>query len=520
MDGGSSNVKKSITIDSASLSGNGSLKNKRTKNKTARRIRPSSIVQPSVLKKTLLERIKQHQRTREHTREKDNKQDILNTDTNNNTGNNNNSNNNNETKIGGETFTTEFSKSLDFLQKLSLKRQQVNKTRRNNNSHNAPLTSSAITNASNVKTPEAKMLNQVAETLTNGEIITNTGIIGLPVNNVYRESIAIMNNNNGQNNNNGYNNNGYNNNGYNNSTNNNTFIPPISIQPSISNIAAPAEMFSQQNTFPSGLPSQINTNITPSITDLATIYNNTIASVSSDSLNAAGDNNNNQLSSSNSLDQADQSIHVPEDPVSFLPSIFIKEEPPHGCLKQGKKPTFREWANKILKKPVDTIKDIFNGGGGSSDNVNNGLDNNNLESNTLNKNDLQNSQTSQPNNLIGGGGGGGSGGTDNNNENITGMRLKIRKTLKKKYRVGKHDDVVGVLLKNKESQRHIQKQHLTLKNKSIGEIRKHLYDKNLLKIGSNAPPDVVRRLYEDSILTGDVKNTGGDVLVHNFFSNE
>jgi hypothetical protein len=513
MDGGDSNIKKSITIDSASLSGNGSLKNKRTKNKTARRIRPSSIVQPSVLKKTLLERIKQHQRTREHTREKDNKQDILNTDTKNNASNNNNSNNNNETKIGGETFTTEFSKSLDFLQKLSLKRQQVNKTRKNNNSYNTPLTSSAITNASNVKTPEAKMLNQVAETLTNGEIITNTGIIGLPVNNVYRDSIASINNNNGQNNNIGYNN------GYNNGTNNNTFNQPISIQPSISNIAAPVDMFSQQNTFPSGLPSQINTNITPSITDLATIYNNTIASVSSDSLNAAGDNNNNnnnnQLYSSNSLDQTDQSIHVPEDPVSFLPSIFIKEEPPHGCLKQGKKPTFREWANKILKKPVDTIKDIFNGGGGSSENVNNGISNNNPEFNTLNKNDLKNSQTSQPNNLIGG-----SDSKDNNKENITGMRLKIRKTLKKKYRVGKHDDVVGVLLKNKESQRHIQKQHLTLKNKSIGEIRKHLYDKNLLKIGSNAPPDVVRRLYEDSILTGDVKNTGGGVLVHNFFSNE
>jgi hypothetical protein len=269
-------------------------------------------------------------------------------------------------------------------------------------------------------------------------------------------------------------------------------------------------MFNQQNIFQSDIPSQINTNITPSITDLATIYNNTVASTSSDNSNTANnnnDNNNNQSSSAavnNSNDPTtDHPMHVPEDPISFLPSIFIKEEPPHGCLKQGKKPTFREWANKMLKKPVDTITDMF--GGGSSDNVNN-----DPASNTLNKHDLQ---TSQPNSLIGGG-------KDNNNENITGMRLKIRKTLKKKYRVGKHDDVVGVLLKNKESQRHIQKQHLTLKNKTIGEIRKHLYDKNLLKIGSNAPPDVIRRLYEDSILTGDVKNTGGDVLLHNFFSNE
>lgn len=101
---------------------------------------------------------------------------------------------------------------------------------------------------------------------------------------------------------------------------------------------------------------------------------------------------------------------------------------------------------------------------------------------------------------------------------ITGMRVKIRKTKKKSYRIGKHDDVVGVLLKNKKDQNHIRTQHLALKQKTIGEIRKYLYDHHLLKIGSNAPPDVLRRMYEDSILTGDVKNTNKDVLLHNFMS--
>jgi hypothetical protein len=101
---------------------------------------------------------------------------------------------------------------------------------------------------------------------------------------------------------------------------------------------------------------------------------------------------------------------------------------------------------------------------------------------------------------------------------IAGMRVKIRKTKKKRFHIGKHDDVVGVLLKNKQTQRHIQSQHLTLKQKTIGEIRKYLYDHHLLKIGSNAPPDVLRRMYEDAILTGEVKNTNKDVLLHNFMS--
>jgi hypothetical protein len=123
-----------------------------------------------------------------------------------------------------------------------------------------------------------------------------------------------------------------------------------------------------------------------------------------------------------------------------------------------------------------------------------------------------------------GGSGGGSGGAmsgsagDIDPSQIAGMRVKIRKTHKKRYRIGKHDNVVGVLLKNKQTQRHIQSQHLKLRQSSIGEIRKYLYDHHLLKIGSNAPPDVLRRMYEDAILTGDVKNTNDGVMLHNFMS--
>jgi len=328
------------------------------------------------------------------------------------------------------------------------------------------------------------MLNQVAETLTNGEIITNTGVIGFPVH--YKDALSIANNKIAM------------------PENNNIFTqaPLVHVQasmPSMFNNIIPDNDYGQTSHI--NLPTPTPIPIIPKIADLADMYNNTIASTES----TASTNNN----TNNNTDNNDAPIHVPEDPVSYLPSIFIKEEPPHGCLKQGKKPTFREWATKMLKKPVDTIKEIF--GGGSGDGTN-----------------MYPTEDADNENAAGGGGGGGDGGgdkklNDNNTilpENTTGMRVKIRKTLKKKFRVGKHDNVVGVLLKNKEAQRHIQKQHLTLKQKSIGDIKKHLYEKNLLKIGSNAPPDVLRRLYEDSILTGDVKNTSSTVLLHNFFSND
>jgi hypothetical protein len=162
----------------------------------------------------------------------------------------------------------------------------------------------------------------------------------------------------------------------------------------------------------------------------------------------------------------------------------------------------------MLHKPVETIKNMF---GGATDEVT-ATDAATAATATAAATDAAASTAT---------GGGSSSLTQKTREypeNMTGMRVKIRKTKKKKFRIGKHDNVVSVLLRNKTEQRHIQNQHLTLKHKTIGEIRKYLYDHHLLKIGSNAPPDVLRRMYEDSILTGDVKNTNKGVLLHNFMS--
>jgi hypothetical protein len=451
--------RKSITINSDSLFGGGSKKNntRRTKGVSNRRIRPSSIVQPSTLKKTLLERIKQHQKLREQGRDRDRDRDR----------------DKDQSRSAIDPISSSknapdaessFTQSMDFLRKLALKKRQNATQRRSSESIITEL----------AKTPEAKMLNQVADTLHNGEIITNTGLIGLPIINTDISSImkpvmapmsmasmvtpmATM------------------------------ASTPMATAPEISNL--PFGMI-QNTTLPTPPPPTPTPTPTPNITQLADLYNSTIAS---------SDSNTNLTAK----DTDDLPVHVPDDPESFLPSIFIKEAPPHGCLKNGTKPTFREWANKLINKPVETIKNMFGGGGGGGDGEGEGA-----------------GASSEVTGGLSGGARKTVSKSIDNPENVAGMRVKIRKTQKKKYRIGKHDDVVGVLLKNKESQRHIQKQHLALKQKTIGEIRKHLYEHHLLKIGSNAPPDVLRRMYEDSILTGDVKNTNKGVLLHNFMSGE
>ena len=444
--------KKSITIASTSLSGGVGGGSKRKSKRVGsgsgeRRIRPSSIIQPSTLKKTLLERIKQPQRTRERSREH---HDAKSSD---------NVVNDASASESASAPASNFTQSIDFLRKLAMKRREQQTQKR----PHSPSNKVGLTEA---KTPEAQMMNKIAETLHNGEILTNTGLLGLPVVLSPQSHVTPM----------------------------ISLDPmpmssmpmPMPSMPSMPMSSMPMQMSSMPMSSMSSMPSpssfvpEIQNSPPPpppNITQLADMYNNTIASETAPPLEVTA---------------KEPPLHIPTNPEDYLPSIFIKEEPPHGCLKNGNKPTFREWATNMLKKPVDAFKNMVGGDSSHDDGT---------TTHHHNKDGLNGElpKTLDP-------------------EQVAGMRVKIRKTHKKRFRIGKHDNVVGVLLKNKQTQRHIQSQHLTLKQKTIGEIRKYLYDHHLLKIGSNAPPDVLRRMYEDSILTGDVKNTNNDVLLHNFMS--
>ena len=462
--------KKSITIASESLLGGSSSKRKSSKRSTIgsgeRRIRPSSIVQPSTLKKTLLERIKQHQRTRERSRRDDSKQ------ADNAAASESASASDSIAGAGagaGAGANDNFTQSIDFLRNLAMKRRQQQQHTQRRGHSSSSTTNNGLPEA---KTPEAKMMNQVADTLHRGEILTNTGLLGLPVVPTIVPVGAASSSDPFT------------------ATAINT--PMISLAPmNVMTSSLPQPYAADANANANANVNSSPTSISPNITQLADMYNNTVASADSE----------NATDASGPSTSSEPPLHIHTNPTDYLPSIFIKEEPPHGCLKNGKKPTFREWATNMLKKPVETFKDMIGGGAGETSSENTANTAGSISSSS--SVGLGNSQNANM-----------------NPEQVAGMRVKIRKTHKKRFRIGKHDDVVGVLLKNKQTQRHIQSQHLTLKQKTIGEIRKYLYDQQLLKIGSNAPPDVLRRMYEDAILTGEVKNTNKDVLLHNFMSGD
>jgi len=75
-----------------------------------------------------------------------------------------------------------------------------------------------------------------------------------------------------------------------------------------------------------------------------------------------------------------------------------------------------------------------------------------------------------------------------------------------KYTLGKKGKRVGVLIKNNITRKNIKEDLSKLKKNSIIEIKNYLRKHNLIKVGSNAPNDVLREIYEQSIMAGDIHN--------------
>lgn len=96
------------------------------------------------------------------------------------------------------------------------------------------------------------------------------------------------------------------------------------------------------------------------------------------------------------------------------------------------------------------------------------------------------------------------------------VRQKRSKTIR--FNLGKKDNNVSVLIKNNDTRRKIKKAHGDLKKNNILDIKKYLKEHNLLKAGSEAPNDVLRQLYEQSRLTGEINNSNSNNLIHNYLS--
>ena len=202
-------------------------------------------------------------------------------------------------------------------------------------------------------------------------------------------------------------------------------------------------------------------------------------------------------------------LQVIAQPVSAPQVLAQPPAPQYSNLKNSTLPTFRQWKNNTQKnyntnqdKPSIKIDDykINNEQTERSialENIKNDYKNNNI----YDKENIQLTVEEPP--II-------------NKQIPKKRRHRITKT--RKYTLGRTGSKVSVLIKNAKTRKLVQHELALLKQKGIPEIKSFLRKKNLLKVGSDAPNDVLRQIYEQSILSGDVENKAKDVLIHNYMN--
>jgi hypothetical protein len=230
-------------------------------------------------------------------------------------------------------------------------------------------------------------------------------------------------------------------------------------------------------------------------------------------------------------------IQPQEQCVTLARPYNIDNSVPYGCLKGGVKPSYKDWnrtqKNMIvtdpklsvvidskvserenrLKQLKDKIKEKHNIFGGT---VTPQIEERQIEERQIEERQIENNSM-YANNVV----------TNNATPVITGAQEMpnkqfLKKTIRKKYTLGKtkNNRTVGVLIKDRNTRKQVLIAQRELKKKSVNDIKTYLKDHNLIKVGSSAPNDVIRKMYEASMLAGEITNSNTDTLLHNLMKDD
>ncbi len=99
--------------------------------------------------------------------------------------------------------------------------------------------------------------------------------------------------------------------------------------------------------------------------------------------------------------------------------------------------------------------------------------------------------------------------------------IKKKTTKRRTYYLGKSKvhPKVSVLVSNKTIRNQVNKKASDLKQTPMSEVKKYLMQKGFIKVGSTAPHDVLRRMYESAqMIGGEITNYNSDNLLYNYLN--
>ena len=210
---------------------------------------------------------------------------------------------------------------------------------------------------------------------------------------------------------------------------------------------------------------------------------------------------------------------------------------PYGCLKNGIKPSYKEWnktqRNMVVTNPNLSVVIDPNISSNISERENRlqnlknkikekqlVISNTNTNTNTIEEGNPvvfeENASLEMPKIAPE---------TINNPETVTNVesiKQILKRTIRKKYTLGKtkNNRTVGILIKDRNTRKQVLTAQRELKKKSVNDIKTYLKDHNLIKVGSNAPNDVLRKMYEASMLAGEITNSNSDTLLYNLLKDD
>ena len=180
------------------------------------------------------------------------------------------------------------------------------------------------------------------------------------------------------------------------------------------------------------------------------------------------------------FDDVDKPVAVPVAEPEVCP--MINPDKPYGVLKNGTKPTFKEWSLNNLEKPSDIPLQTLS------------------EMPTQTPSEMPTEKPlvcETPENKV-----------FETKEPIIIKKIKVGKNKRTKS--------VDILIENIHTRKLNREKLQLLKKTNITTIKNYLKNRQLIKVGSNAPNSLMRYMYENIKECGDVINENKSNLIHNF----